>query len=209
MPDNANPSPPSGNPPPAGTAPAPKTQPKIQPSAGHVPITEEMDSAKWTLPPIAPMLVALVLVAVVVAVIVLSNRTTPSASLAITKVASADMQGSTMTAVQVKLDNQIDKPLWIKNISAEIETPDGKKYNDNAAPSMDAARYMAAFAPLQEARADWLKEELKIPSKTSYNGVAIFSYPVEKKAFDARKALTLRIQLYDNPTLVVVNTPGP
>jgi len=62
---------------------------------------------------------------------------------------------------------------------------------------------------LQEAKADWLKEELKIPSKTSFNGVAIFSYPVEKKDFDARKSLTLRIQLYDNPTLVVVKGSGP
>jgi hypothetical protein len=39
--------------------------------------------------------------------------------------------------------------------------------------------------------------------------VAIFSYPVEKKDFDARKSLTLRVELYDNPTLVVVNKPGP
>lgn len=201
MSDNANPNPPAGNPPPA------KSAPKSQPDAGHIPMTEEMDSAKWTLPPIVPLLVALVLVGVVVAVIVLSNRTQPSASLAITKVAAADMDGSTMAAVQVKLDNQIDKPLWVKNISAEVETPDGKKHNDNAAPSMDAARYMAAIAPLQAAKADWLKEELKIPSKTSYNGVAIFSYPVAKKDFDARKSLTLRIELYDNPTLVVVNTP--
>ncbi|HEY7402138.1 MAG TPA: hypothetical protein VIB39_01335 [Candidatus Angelobacter sp.] len=204
MPDNANPNPPPGNPPQATAPPA-----KSQPDAGHVPMTEEFDSAKWTLPPIVPLLVALVLVAVVVTVIVLSNRTQPSASMAITKVVAADMQGSTMTAVQVKLDNQIDKPLWIKNITAEIETPDGKKLHDNAAPSVDAARYMAAIAPLQEAKADWLKEELKIPSKTSYNGVAIFSYPVAKKDFDARKSLTLRVELYDNPTLVVVNTPAP
>ncbi|HKD80816.1 MAG TPA: hypothetical protein VKH81_14050 [Candidatus Angelobacter sp.] len=202
MPDDAKPNPPAGNPPQPAAAPAPKDQP----DAGHIPMGEEMDSAKWTLPPIVPLLVALVLVAVVVAVIVLSNRTNPSASLAITKVASADMQGSTMAAIQVKIDNQIDKPLWVKNITAEIETPDGKTYHDDAAPSMDAARYMAAFPPLQEAKADWLKEELKIPSKTSYNGVAIFSYPVEQKAFDGRKSLTLRIQLYDNPTLVVVNT---
>lgn len=205
MPDNANPNPPAGNPPPPAAAPAPASQP----NAGHTPLTEEFDSAKWTLPPIVPVLVALALVAIAVTVIVLSNRTKPSASLAITKVAAADMQGSTMTAIQVKLDNQIDKPLWIKNISAEIETPDGQKHNDNAAPSMEAARYIAAFAPLQEAKADLLKEELKIPSGTSYNGVAVFSYPVEKKDFDARKSLTLRIQLYDNPTLVVVNTPGP
>ena len=201
MPDKANPNPPTGKPPSAAA-------PANQPDAGHIPMTEEFDKAKWTLPPIVPVLVALALVVVAVTVIVLSNRTKPSASLAITKVAVADMQGSTMAAIQVKLDNQIDKPLWIKNISAEIETPDGKKINDNAAPSMDAARYMAAFAPLQEAKADWLKEELKIPSKSSYNGVAVFSYPVEKKDFDARKSLTLRIQLYDNPTLVVSIPPA-
>ena len=201
MPDNAKPNPPSGNSPSAAA-------PGSQPNAGHTPLTEEMDSAKWTLPPVVPVLVALALVLVAVTVIVLSNRTKPSASIAITKVAAADMQGSTMAAVQVKLDNQIDKPLWIKNISSEIETPDGKKLSDNAAPSMDAARYMAAFAPLQEAKADWLKEELKIPSKTSFNGVAVFSYPVEKKDFDARKSLTLRIQLYDNPTLVVSVPPA-
>jgi hypothetical protein len=204
MPDNAKANPPSGNPPPAGAARAPQTQA----DAGHIPITEELDSARWTLPPIVPLVVAAVLVAVIVAVIVLTNRTPPSAALAITKVVSADTDGATMAAIQVKVDNQIDKPLWVKNISAEVETPDGKKYNDNAAPSMDAARYMAAFAPLQEAKADWLKEELKIPSRTSYNGVAIFSYPLAKKDFDARKSLTLRVQMYDHPTLVVV-TPQP
>jgi hypothetical protein len=204
MPDNANPNPPTGNLPSSAAS-----TPKGQPDAGHIPMTEEMDSAKWTLPPIVPLLVALVLVVVVVAVIVLSNRTHPSASMSITKVVAADMQGSTMMAVQVKVDNQIDKPLWVKNITAEIETPDGKKFHDNAAPSMDAARYMAAIPPLQDAKADWLKEELKIPSRTSYNGVAIFSYPLAKKDFDARKSLTLRVELYDNPTLVVVNTPTP
>ena len=200
MPENANPNPPAGNPQPSSAAPAPKNQP----DAGHIPITEEMDSAKWTLPPIVPLLIAFVLVGVVVAVVMFSTRAKPSASLAITKVASVDLQGNTMAAIQVKLDNQINAPLWIKNITAEIETPDGKKYSDNAAPSMDAARYMAAFAPLQEAKADWLKEELKIPSGNSFTGVAIFAYPVAKKDFDARKSLTLRVEPYDHATLVVV-----
>jgi len=196
MPENTQqPSP--GNPPNAAAAPA------AQPNAGHIPITEEMDSAKWTLPPIIPLVIALVLVAVVVGIVVVSNRPTPSASLAMTKVAAADQQGNTMVAIQAKLDNQIDKPLWVKAIIAEVEMPDGKKYHDNSAPSVDAARYMEAFPPLQDAKADWLKEELKIPAKSSYNGVAIFAFPVAKKDFDARKKLTLRVQIYDNPTLVV------
>src|SRR5215467_9245525 len=122
MPDNPTPPPP---PPPPGQIEAkPAATPSApagQPDAGHVPITEELDSAKWTLPPIVPLLVAGVIVAILVAVIVLSNRSQPSAAMAITKVATADQQGNTMVAIQVKIDNQIDKPLWVKNISAEVE----------------------------------------------------------------------------------------
>ncbi len=179
------------------------------PSAGHIPITEEMDSAKWTLPPIVPLLVAAVLVAIVVSVVVFSNKTKPSASLAITKVVSAAQEGNTMVAIQIKLDNQVEGPLWIKEIKAEVETADGKKYSDSAAPGVDAPRYMEAFPPLAEAKADWLREDLKIPTKTSFNGVAIFSYPVAKTAFDARRQVTLRIQLYDRPSLVATNVPTP
>lgn len=197
MPENTTPTP-QPNPPNAPSAPA------ARPDAGHIPMTEEMDSAKWTLPPIVPMLIALVFVAILVSVVVLSNRSKPVASLAITKVASVDQQGNTMVAVQAKLDNQVDKLLYVKAINAEVETADGKKVTDSAAPSMDAARYIEAFPPLQEAKADPIKEELKLPAKTSYNGVAVFAFPIDKKAFDTRKGLTLRVQMYDNPTLVAV-----
>ena len=78
-----------------------------------------------------------------------------------------------------------------------------------AAPAVDAPRYVEAFPALGEAKADWLKEDLKIPTKTSFNGVAIFSFPVDKAAFDKRKQVTMRIQLYDRPTLVATNTPTP
>jgi hypothetical protein len=210
MPDETKPAtPPTSSQPSAN--PATKPPAASTPDAGHIPFTEEMDSAKWTLPPIVPLLVAAVLVAIVVSVVVFSNKTKPSASLAITKVVSAPQEGNTMVAIQIKLDNQVEGPLWIKEIKAEVETADGKKYTDSAAPGVDGPRYMEAFPALQEAKADWLKEDLKIPTKTSFNGVAIFSYPVAKTAFDARKQVTLRIQLYDRPTLVATNisTPAP
>ena len=208
MPDNAKPTAPPPSNPPNAKEPV-KAKAADAPDAGHIPITEELDSAKWTLPPIVPLLVAAVVVGILVAVVALSNRTKPSASLAITKVVSASQEGNTMVAIQIKLDNQVEGPLWIKQIQAEMEAPDGKKYSDNAAPGVDGPRYMEAFPPLAEAKADWLKEDLKIPTKTSFNGVAIFSYPVDKAAFDKRKQVTLRIQLYDRPTLVAINTPAP
>lgn len=208
MPDDAKPTtPPPSTPPNANATVKPKAA--DQPDAGHIPITEEMDSAKWTLPPIMPMLVAVAVVGILVAVVVLSNRTKPSAALAITKVVSAAQESNTMVAIQIKLDNQVEGPLWIKQIQAEVEAPDGKKYSDNAAPAVDAPRYVEAFPALGEAKADWLKEDLKIPTKTSFNGVAIFSFPVDKAAFDKRKQVTMRIQLYDRPTLVATNTPTP
>ena len=213
MPDETTPpTPPTGSQPGANPTiqpPAAKPRTASAPHAGHTPITEEMDSAKWTLPPIVPLLVAAVLVAIVVSIVVFSNKTKPSASLAITKVASAAQEGNTMVAIQIKLDNQVEGPLWIKEIKAEVETADGKKYTDSAAPGVDAPRYMEAFPPLAEAKADWLREDLKIPTKTSFNGVAIFSYPVAKAAFDKRKQVTLRIQLYDRPALVATNSPAP
>jgi hypothetical protein len=206
MPDNPNPTPPPSNPP---KTKAPAKAKAEAPDLGHIPITEELDSAKWTLPPVVPLLIAAVVVGILVAVVVLSNRTKPSAALAITKVVSAAQESNTMVAIQIKLDNQVEGPLWIKQIQAEVETPDGKKYSDNAAPAVDAPRYVEAFPPLAEAKADWLKEDLKIPTKTSFNGVGIFSFPVDKAAFDKRKQVTVRIQLYDRPTLVAVNTPTP
>jgi len=171
--------------------------------AGHIPMTEEMDSAKWTLPPMVPILGALVGIAVIVGLIALTTRAKPVAEGAITRVAAADQGFNTMVAVQVKLENKIEKQLWIKDIRSELETADGKTYPDHVAPAADVERYLKAFPVLKEAQADPLREELKIPPGTSYTGSAVFSYPVDKAAFDARKSLTIRIGMYDQPTLVV------
>lgn len=187
MPDDANPS--------------PDQIPEAD--AGHVPMTEEMDSAKWTLPPIVPVLGAAVVILIVVAVLAFSTRTPPAASIAITKVATADMQDNIMVAIQVKINNQIEKAIQIKNIEAELEAADGKTYPDHAASSSEVTRYFQAFSSLAAANAEPLREDLKIQPRTTYTGVSIFAYPMDKTAFDRRKSLTLRIQLYDQSTLVV------
>jgi hypothetical protein len=186
----------------------PQTKPSAPPAsspggAGHVPMSEEFDRAKWTLPPVVPVLIAAAAIAIVVAVVSLSTRAKPAAGGAITKIASIDQQGSTMVAVQVKLDNKIEKQIWIKDVSSELETNDGRKYTDHAAASVDASRYLQAFPALREAQADPLRDELKIASGTSYTGFTVFSYPVNKEVFDARKSLTVRIELYDQAALVL------
>jgi hypothetical protein len=189
MPDNPQPK--------SSQPPAPQYTP------GHMPITEEFDKAKWTLPPMAPVLIAAAVIAVIVAVVAFTNRSTPVMSGSITKVARFDQEGTTVVAVQVTLDNVIEKQVWIKNIDSELETAEGRKFRDHPAPGVDVARYMKAMPALQAVQGEPLREELKLPAKGSFSGVVIFAYPVDQEAFDGRKSLTVRIQLYDQPTLVL------
>jgi hypothetical protein len=187
----------------AANSSSPSVAPSQQSGIAHTSMSEEFDSAKWTLPPVVPVLIAAVAVAVIVAIVMFTNRATPIMSGQISKVVSVEMDGNTLVAVKLQLNNVIEKQIFIKDISSELETADGKKFKDGAAPSGDFARYMQAAPGLTEADAEPIKAELKIPSRTSYIGGAVFSYPVDKKAFDARKSLTIRVQIYDQPTLVL------
>ncbi len=189
-------------PPPPPIPPAPKpAAPAPPPDAGHMPMSEEFDRAKWTLPPVVPVLIAAVIVAVVLAVVLVGTKAKGELNGAITKVATADQQGSTMVAVQIKLENKFDKQLWLKGVSSELETADGRKYRDRAADAAESERDLRAFPPLKEAKADPLPEELKLPAGASYTGFTVFSFPVNQAEFAGRKAFKVRVEMYDQPTI--------
>jgi hypothetical protein len=190
---------------PASSAPPPSSpsQPQSGRDLGHIPMSEEMDSAKWTLPPIVPIIIGLAAVAIVVGIVMFVFRARPTASGTIAKVIAAQQESNVLVAIHVKFDNLTDELLHIKGINAELEAADGKKYNDIAAPAVDIDRYFQAFPPLAEGKVMPLKEELTIPAKTSQLGMAIFSYPVDKDAFDKRKSLSVRIEFYDHSAMLI------
>ncbi len=195
MPENANPASPQPQPRPAA------------PDAGHIPITEELDSPKWTLPPIIPIVIAVAAVAIVLAVVAYSNRQTPVASGNITKVLSSDQDGNVLVAVHLSFNNQLDKAVWVREIKSEVETADGKKYTDTAAPSVDVDRYLRGVPELAAGRIDPLKVNVKIPEHTSQAGMVVFAYPINKAAFDGRKSLTVRLDFYDHAPVVLKTAP--
>src|SRR5271167_3101142 len=92
--------------------------------AGHGPITEEFDSAKRTLPPAAPVAIALVVVAIVVGVIAFLFRAKPVAQGGIDAVYFSEPAGMTngMVLLQVTLRNVGGKTLYIKSIKANLKT---------------------------------------------------------------------------------------
>lgn len=194
MPENANPAPHGSN--------NPATRPSAA-DAGHVPMTEEMDSAKWTLPPVAPVLIAVAAVAVVIAVVVFSNLPKPYSTGNITKVLAVENADNVLVAIHLNINNaKKDDYLWIKEITSELQTANGQKYTDTAAPAVDLDHYLEAAPPLAEGKIAPLRDEMKIPARKSQAGMLIFAFPVSKAAFDARKSLTVRIDFHDHSNLV-------
>ena len=188
---------------PVPPAPGKPTAPSSTSDAGHIPMSEEMDSAKWTLPPIVPILIAVGVVGLLIAVVVLSNRPKPYSTGNITKVLAVENADNVLVAVHLNINNQKDDYLWIKDISSELQGPDGHSYTDTAAPSVDVGRYLEAAPPLAEGKIAPIGAEMKIPAKKSQAGMVVFAFPVNKAAFDARKSLTVRVAFHDHSSMVL------
>jgi hypothetical protein len=182
--------------------PAPKRS-APQYSAGHVPITEEFDSAKRTLPPAAPVAIALAVVAVVVGIIAYTERAKPVAQGGIDGAyfsQPADVS-SPMILLDVTLRNVADKTLYIKNIKAAVKTDQGDQ-SDDAASASDYDRYLLAYPDLKGHQRP-LMVEMKIPPGASQKGSVMVSLPITREQFEARKDLTVTIEPYDQSAIVL------
>jgi hypothetical protein len=181
---------------PKNTAPAP--------DAGHIPITEEMDSAKWTLPPALPVVIVLVVLAAVVGITAYLLRAKPGASGGITGVYTAELpdKSNTMVLLHVRVANIGNQPLWTRNIKAQLKTDQGE-FTDDAASPVDYARYFKAFPDLGQHQIAPLKPEAKISPGAQEEGMVLVVFPVSKDAFDKRKSLAVTIENYDRRELVI------
>jgi len=182
-------------------APQKPTPPKFD--AGHVPITEEFDSAKRTLPPAAPVVIALVVVAIVVGVIAFLFRPKPTAQGGIDAVFFSEPEGMTngMVLLQVTLRNVGNRTLYIKAIKANLKTD--QELSDDAASPTDYDRYFMAYSDLKEHSTQPLVVEMKVPPGAEQKGTVLVSFPVTKEQFDARKDLNITIEPYDQDLIVL------
>ena len=103
-------------------------KPGVEFDAGHVPITEEFDSAKRTLPPVAPLAVALLVVLVFIIGVAYIFRSKPVAQGQIDQAFAMQQENNSysMVLMQVTLHNIADKTLYIKEIKASIVTDAGE-----------------------------------------------------------------------------------
>jgi hypothetical protein len=191
---------------PAAAAPKPQVVKKADPEdydRAHVPMEEEFDKARWTLPPWQPVVVALVIVGVVVAIFSFATRAKPQGRASIDNINAVQIMGdNVMVALNVTLQNTGQKPLWIHDIKAQLKSEKGD-FTDEAAPAVDAERYYQAFPDLKQNTLPALLPEAKIAPGGQQQGTIVFSFPVTKDQFEQRKSLRVTIQPYDQKAVVL------
>ncbi len=171
--------------------------------AGHVPITEEFDKAKWTLPPAKVVLIALGIVAVVLGINAFWQRPLPGASGTLDDVRAVALpDNSVLVSIQLTLRNTSEKAFQIHALKAHLKTTDGQ-WDDTAASPVDFERYFQAFPDLRQSGADPLNVETRIPAGKGLNGLIVVSFPVSKDNFDKRQSLSVIITPKDGIPVTV------
>ena len=188
--------------------PTPKPKKPEAPDAGHVPMTEEMDSAKWSLPPVVPVLIALAMVAIAVAIYTVhGNKFVPRPNGRINGITVAEQkmesaidpaQSRVLVAAQVSVSNPGERPVYVQGLSAEVLTDAAEPLKDDAAAASDFDRYIAAFPELKSATSTALKPETKIMPGETATGSVLFGFPLSKDAFNKKRSMKVWLKLYDH-----------
>lgn len=192
-------------------APAKPAAPKLAPPKvekieyGHLPLSEEMDKAKWTLPPITIVLAGIGIMVVLGLMFGMIFRYQPVATGQFRDVFCVEMadQASVLCTVQITVRNDSEKPLFIHSLKGTLQTADGKGYEDTPANEVDYERYFQAFPALREHATAALKPETKIVPGQQVYGTLVFGFPVPQSQFDSRQNLLITVQPYDNRAIVM------
>lgn len=188
----------------AAARPAAK-KPPAETDYAHIPLGEEMDRAKWTLPPIGIVLIGIAVVAVVGFALGWFNRYQPAVSGHVDDVFAVQMSdgASVLSTVRVSVKNDTQKALYIRNLKGELKTADGKSMEDVPASEVDYERYFQAFPDLRAHAGPALKLEQKIDPGQQVQGTLVFGFNVTKDDFDKRQNLLITIEPYDNRAIVL------
>ncbi len=164
---------------------------------------QEFGTAARNLPPVAPVAIAVLLVAVVVGILMYVNRAKPAGQGSIDAVYFSEPAGMTnpMILVEVTLHNSSDKTLYVKSIKGAITTDKGDQ-SDDAAAARDYDRYISAYPDLA-GHSRPLQVETKIPPAGEQKGSVLLSPAITKEQFDARKDTTITIEPYDQRAIVL------
>src|SRR5215471_2514772 len=197
--------------PPASSSPSPAAAEAasavpVSASGSDFHIGEEFGTARRNLPPAGIVLICIGAVVVILGIAAILQRPRPQGAGSIDFISATEVpdQNIVLAAVSLTLHNNGNKPLWIRNLKAELKTNDGKTLNDDAASGVELDRYGQAFPVLKQNAQAPLLPETKIMPQVEQKGTVIVSFPVTRQDFDQRSSLAVTIHFYDQSLPVVL-----
>jgi len=189
------------NPPLTPSSPPPPPSPEPQEKFD---IGEEYGTAKKSLPPAGIVAICVVVVIAIVAIYSFTNRVKQHSSGSIDDVVTTAVPGQNMVmvAINVSLQNNEKKPLWIKSIQVGADV-NGQKLSDDAIPAVDAKRYLETLPDLKAHALPLLAPEMQINPGEKIAGTVLGTFSVSADAFAARKSLTVSVSPYDELPIVM------
>lgn len=175
------------------------------PDAGHIPMTEEMDSAKWTLPPFKVVGLGLLVFGALFGLAFLLAKPPAAAEGSIDNVVAVSLPANeVMVGINVNFINALEKKtFYLRGARAVLVKADGQELTDTAASSVDFDRYFQAFPELKQNAIDALRPELKLQPGERARGMIIVTFPVDKAEFERRKSLAVVLDPYDHLPVVI------
>lgn len=186
------------------TPSSPPSPPTPEQSQEKFDIGEEYGTARKNLPPAGIVAICVVVVIAIVAIYSFTNRAKQHSTGTIDDVVTTVVPGQNMVmvAINVSLQNNEKKPLWIKSIQVGADV-NGQKLSDDAIPAVDAKRYIETLPDLKTHALQLLAPEMQINPGEKIAGTVLGSFSVSADAFAARKSVSVTVSPYDELPLVL------
>ncbi|HEX2917655.1 MAG TPA: hypothetical protein VHN81_04005 [Edaphobacter sp.] len=109
----------------------------------------------------------------------------------------------------LNMEDRLNLPLFIKDMTATLETADGEKIETSAVQKQDFENLFTTFPALKPlvTAAPLLRDTL-IESGKSVEGTVVFHFPVTEDVWNHRRAATLHIALYHQGRVSVTIPTG-
>jgi hypothetical protein len=121
----------------------------------------------------------------------------------ITVIRDAKYQDDLYVIATLDLQNNLKFPAFIKDITATFTTPEGELLTSSAVEKNDLPNLYVSFPDLKKMATTPLLRETTIPPGQSAEGMVIFHFSGGQAAWDERKAASVSIDFYHQPSQTV------
>lgn len=160
---------------------------------------------------LVPVFVAFLVLGLAIALVVhLTPRKTPDLSIVHTTVVPTrtvfksestlvghdQAQDDLYVLTTLRIDDQLNLPLFLKDFTATLTTGDGQIFNTSAVEEHEIPNIYIAFPAVKPFASTPLLRETMIHPGQSAQGMVLLHFPISKETWDHRRIATLNVDLY-------------